>query len=103
MHYRELSVADVPIGDIANEEPTTAEREAFAAWLLEQWRAKDALLAHFYSTGSFEGGRNVAPQSVAVPLEMLQEGRDTLRLFAGLLPGLAASWEALKAVWRYVW
>lgn len=101
VHCRILDVSTLPLGDISNEEATEAERDAFAAWLLEQWRAKDALLGHFYSTGSFKGGLNVN-EVVDVPLEMLHQQQDTIKLFAGMLPGLAMSWEFIKAVRKCV-
>jgi hypothetical protein len=37
MHWRRFAVADIPLADPA----------AFDAWLVERWREKDALLAHF--------------------------------------------------------
>lgn len=68
----------------------------FAEWLLQQWRAKDALLKHFYTTGSFDGGKNVTPGSATdLPLQMMEQS-DTIALFGGMLPGLAFVYESVK-------
>lgn len=100
IHYRVLSLAELPIGQISGDgqEATQAEKDAFASWVLQQWRIKDALLGHFYETGSFEGGDNVASDTATdMPLQLLDD-KDVLRLVGGILPGLAITYETTKVL-----
>jgi hypothetical protein len=67
MHWRRFALRDIPLADPAE----------FDAWLVERWREKDALLAHFIEHGCFPGEAAAliaeGDEDVAAPVTVAEE------------------------------
>ena len=105
LHYRTLPVSSIPIGTLPTSsngsiaQPTEQEKRDFEAWLLERWREKDDLLAHFYNTGSFANGPGVAEGDLTCPL-VLSKATDWLSLFGGMAVPVVGLSRLVRAAYR---
>lgn len=105
MHLKSHNVKyGLPIGKTpTGTEPTAAEKEAFNAWLLKQWREKDVRLQTFLDKGSLALSELGESKLEYVDVEVAFKNHwELIGLLSSTIFGLYTSKVIIKLLWRTV-
>ena len=104
MHWRRIALSSIPLPSNPNSEPSSAESEAFASWLLSQWRIKEDLIEHYALNGRFPADQETGFVETQVKLRSIWEvghifGATAIITLISIV--LVALWNLVR--WGDVW